>query len=90
MVYSATPVSTGMRPAGGLLQFADDFKFFAIIEGGVFTDGAERNHAVNAGFDHGIQVFGGGGEIERLIMPELGGDGGEDAVPSDFHMIYNL
>ena len=85
VVYSATPASTGMRPRSRALHFLQHGQFLFIFEGGVFAHRAQQDHAVNAGADHGFQMFGGGRQIERLIARELRGDGGKYAFPVDFH-----
>ena len=82
-----------MRPRAVCLSSRMISSFSCIFERGILADGAKRNDAVDAGFDHCVEMFRGGGKIERLIVPELGGDGGEDAVPVNFHkefIIYNL
>ena len=76
-----------------LFQLADDFEFFLILERSILTDSAKRYHTVDPCLDHRVEVFGGGGKIEGLIVPELSGDRGKNAVPVDPHkefIIYNL
>jgi hypothetical protein len=40
---------------------------------------------VNAGINHGAEVFRRCGEVEGLVGTKLGCDGGENPVPGNFH-----
>ena len=52
-----------MRPARGLLHLAQHREFLLVFQGGVLAHGAQKDHPVNAGLDHGFQVVRGGVQV---------------------------
>ena len=54
--------------------------FSGVFQGAILADGAEHDHAVDAGADQRLGVLGGRGQVERLVGAELRRRRGEDAV----------
>ena len=57
VVHSATPVINGTRPAITSRGCPNDSELFLRFQRAVLANGAEHDHAVNAGLDHRVQVL---------------------------------
>ena len=64
MVYSATPVRTGIRPLTTRTHRLENRELLGIFERRVLAHAAEQNDAVNSGPDHGVEMFRGRLQIQ--------------------------
>ncbi len=82
-VNSAMPLSTGTRPRATAFARLHHRDLLGLGERAVLAHGAADDEARHAVADQALHDARGGVDVEREVVAELRGDGGEDTFPGD-------